>query len=504
MAAAKVWHIVDYEKLFFATQTGKPIELEAVQYTPRHIAAPWDDPVRQVHINRMTELRSTLKAGDYLAAKELYENLLDRSQLMHKGPDKYLRGYVVDANLKPLPAARIGLVTWMPLTPAEGKRLLTLLERAGLIEQTAMPDRPAAGPTEDEPGPLTPDPLPEDNPAARAKAAQKYRRKPAQKTHQPAAVAPDKNRKPPKTHDLIDVASQSRVSRESVATEADKNKNKNSKEKPKPTLGLSASVEPEKETFGLSAEGGEGGNRPLTRDTDRGRGTPTAEAEPRSADRDETGRNGMKATGDGLNRPLTREPKAEPDETRDRDGPPVGVQEIRKATPTADAGGGTGGEREHRDAGQGRDSPDEPSGPKETEVSEGPDTLRAAQERLLARQAEIARQRQEGRQQAVERVGGYAYAEQVYAALQVPYGRDTPQGRAEIEAFVTAYQRAMGGVPQGQVEMLRSKGLRSAFRLGNNRGRRQYRNVSAIWISEFGRRASSVAASVSHAECKVL
>jgi len=476
----KVWHIVDYAALYFATQSGKKdVELEAVQYTPRYVQAAWDHPEATRLINRMAELKETLAPEAYVWSKLLYEEMLDRSQVMHKQTDKYLRGYVVDACGRPAATGRIAAMVGLGLTAAKVAGLLKHLERVGLIERVALPtaaDAPPPTPPDDD--------IERDAARQRAIAAQKYGRKKGKKDAAAASGGEGGDGKPPADKDLIEVASQSRVSRESVATGSDKNKNKNKELR---SLRPSASAEQEQRTVGLSALNGD-------------------------ADVDTDGR-----TADG--RPLTAEcrpPTADADcrpPTGDR--PPQGGQTASGAATGAEGAEGADGAEADGGADTGTEGDlGRVTAMQGTAAREPRPTGEPTEAEAGARAdpppgdaAAIA-----GRIESLYDRSGYGFAEQVCAALGVPGNRDCRAWRREYEAIAAAWQRAQAArLTPTAMDGLWKRSLKSAVKIGRMRQRktRWVKGPEAVWMHEFNQRLAAAQADAAgyaarQKQCKAL
>lgn len=136
----RVWRVAFYQPLYKAVNANGSAELEEVQYTQRHINPSHKNPAAQLVINRFDGLKQTLPLGEFLAAKYVYEEMLDQSQTRHRGEYKYLRGYWVDERMEPASAARVAAMTGVP--PAAVEKAIRQLDRVGLIERLEMPLRP--------------------------------------------------------------------------------------------------------------------------------------------------------------------------------------------------------------------------------------------------------------------------------------------------------------------------------------------------------------------------
>jgi hypothetical protein len=483
--AAKAWHIVDYSTLYFATQAGKKdVELEAVQYTPRYIQAAWDHPEATRVINRLTELRETAAPDVFVWAKYLYEEMLDRSQLMQKQADKYLRGYVVDACGRPATVKRIAAMAGLGLTEARVATLLKHLERVGLIERVALPERPGGM------GPEPEDGLPQEPDAAgpakqRALAAQKYGRKKAKPAAETVIVPQATGDKPLSGGHLNEVASQSRLSRESVATGSDKNTTlelrslrpsasaEHEQRNPRPSASDDAAAD------ATTADGrrGTADRRPLTADGD-GR-WPTADAETTlpTADRDGTREGGQDAAG---GRRPTGAAIADGDAERPPDGDmrPVAGMTTGRATP-----------------------PTVPTEPTAAEV------LPRGAQPTAGRCAELA-----GRIDFLYDRSGDAFSRQVCAALGVPGSEASLDWRRQYEAIAAAWQRAQAAkLGPGQLDEVWQRSIKSAIKIGRMRARKKRfsKGPEAVWMHEFNRRLAAAASGLAFGkdtdkQCKVL
>jgi hypothetical protein len=435
------WHIVDYIELFKALNANRTYELEQVQYTQRHLAAPFDKPAVQRHINRMGGLMETLGFMDYLVAKELYERLLDRSQLQ-RGEDKYLRGYVVDERLRPATAGRIAALVRMPLPAAAIEKGIKHLHKVGLIEHVPLPDKPAAPAPQPQPEP------PASPPQTPSPTAPAPHEKPDKTT--PAPAKP--RRKTAAQKDLDEGRRRLAGTSQGLHHEVEREKERERESDPRP----SASVEKEKEITRPSA----------SLETDP-KTEGDADAEPES-------------TADGPNGTLTRNANAKPTQTG------TDAESDADSGEQPDPDSDDDGQRD----GQTCQTHPRPTGPTGTEPG-GTVNLASVIERLYD-------------------PSGYQFAAEVYQAIGVRLPKDSPGGRAEIEAFASAWQRASkAGLTPSALNDLWSKGIHSARQLERKkaRGYRFRKSAEATWMHTFFQRLDAVkreSVRASTRVCKVL
>ncbi|MCE5185109.1 MAG: hypothetical protein LLF76_03170 [Planctomycetaceae bacterium] len=86
---------------------------------------------------------------------------------------------------------------------------------------------------------------------------------------------------------------------------------------------------------------------------------------------------------------------------------------------------------------------------------------------------------------------GYIFADRVFRAIGVPHSQDSPAGRSEIEAFASAWQRALrSGRKPTELNELFDKSIKRAEFFGRQRARgKRYRNgPEAVWMYEFNQR----------------
>jgi hypothetical protein len=439
----KVWRVVDYRDLFFAETANRTQELEQVQYTQRHISASFNNPAAQRHLNRMAGLQDTLGFTDYLIAKELFERLLDRSQL-HRGQDKYLRGYVVDERLRPAGVARIASLVRMPVTQATIEKAIKQLDRCGLLEQSEMPLAPH------QPTP------PIDPPAEPVDSSSETAGKKSSKTSAKSGKAA---RKTAAQKDLDEVS----IDIASKCTSMHLNRESEEDLDPRPSASVEQEIEIDRTSEPTDGDGeteGDAGASPWTAeketDTDRGKRQGPL--------RNDTG----KPTG-----PL--KPKTEADTDRDRDC----ESRIDLDTDIDD-----------------ETQPTEPIGPTETEGGVSFQQIPSVQmESVLNR---------------IYDHSGHTYADAVYRAIGVPHALDSPKGRAEFEAFATAWQRAIAAkLPPSALNEIWHKGLKTAHDLERKRSRgyRFRKSAEATWMHMFFERVATVkskAIGMNKDKCKAL
>lgn len=412
----KVWRVVDYRDLFFAETANRTQELEMVQYTQRHISAPFSNPAAQRHLNRMAGLQDTLGFTEYLIAKELFERLLDRSQL-HRGADKYLRGYVVDERLRPAGIARIASLVRMPVTQGTIEKAIKQLDRCGLLELAEMP----LAPTQPVP-PLDPPAKPDDLAADDAAAK-------ASKTHAKSGKAVRKTAVHKELGEVsIELASRCTPMHLNRTSDTDKEKE-------------------------------------ITRTS-----TLTADGE---------------TEGDACASPGTAENETDTDR-RHRHGPlnndagkPTGPLETKSDTDT-DRNGECESEGNLDTDSESTTQPIEPTEPTETEGVDGLQCKSTVQlDAVLNRLYDPS---------------GYAFAGEVYRAIGVQFAITEPKGRAEYEAFASAWQRAIQAKLKPSVlNDLWAKGIKSANQLERkkSRGYKFRKSAEATWMHLFFERINA-------------
>jgi hypothetical protein len=89
---------------------------------------------------------------------------------------------------------------------------------------------------------------------------------------------------------------------------------------------------------------------------------------------------------------------------------------------------------------------------------------------------------------------GHTYADAVYRAIGVPHALDSPKGRAEFEAFATAWQRAIAAkLPPSALNEIWHKGIKTAQQLERKRSRgyRFRKSAEATWMHMFFERVST-------------
>jgi hypothetical protein len=439
----RVWRVVDYRDLFFAETANRTQELEQVQYTQRHISASFNNPAAQRHLNRMAGLQETLGFTEYLIAKELFERLLDRSQL-HRGKDKYLRGYVVDERLRPAGTTRIASLVRMPVTQATIEKAIKQLDRCGLLELAEMPLAP------NQPvHPIDPPAEPADEPTGTVgKKNSKLSAKSGKATRKTAA------------HKELDEVSIGIASR---CTSMHLNRTSEEDKDPRP----SASVEQEIEIVRTSGPtDGE-----WETEGDAGASPRTAENET-DADRDQ-GQGPLRNDAGQPTRPLN--PKTDTDTDWNRECDVGNDRDVE-----ADAG----------------TQPRGPTVPTETEGGGSFQPIPSVQlEAVLSR---------------IYDHSGHTYAEAVYRAIGVPHAIESPKGRAEYEAFATAWQRAIAAkLSPSALNEIWGKGIKAAQQLERKRSRgyKFRKSAEATWMHMFFERISLVinkATVMAKNKCKAL
>jgi hypothetical protein len=132
----KVWHIFHYDELFRAVDQKNPNRwIPLVLYSQRPIIGC--NEYSEQYIQQMAALKLQSKAIEqYVMAKHVFEELLDRSQKYHRG-NQYLRGYILNEKLMPADSDRIAAM--LEFDKRATKRYLSWLEEVGLIELVEMP-----------------------------------------------------------------------------------------------------------------------------------------------------------------------------------------------------------------------------------------------------------------------------------------------------------------------------------------------------------------------------
>ncbi|MFA7455592.1 MAG: hypothetical protein WCZ10_14145 [Desulfobulbaceae bacterium] len=161
---ATAWHIVDYRRLFYARdKAGR--EIQEVCYSQRPIVGHNEWAV--LYLQRMGLLRRDLGREAFASVRLLFDDMLDHSQ-RYRGTLQYLRGYVLDEQLRPAKGAKIGQLFGLDRKAAD--KALKLLKNVGLIEEVTLPEGPE--------GPQDSPPPPEDEEGGTAAGGKNPRPKP--------------------------------------------------------------------------------------------------------------------------------------------------------------------------------------------------------------------------------------------------------------------------------------------------------------------------------------
>ena len=226
----KAWHIVHYDELFRAKDTGGRV-IMTVKYA-QDIMAGGDEYSSQ-HLIRMQVLEAELGFELFVMAKHLFMQMLKHSHRLSGEKVKY-RGYILDERLRSPGPAKIATLCRCPAKLVQ--KCLPALQRVGLIERA---DLPGAAPEKDPP--------PSDEPK---KKAVKKKKKTTAKSREKAAGGGKKGHK--KAAQTSGGSSTTPLSPKDGGSSATSFKKGKGKDKTRP----SASEDQEKNKVGLSASKG--------------------------------------------------------------------------------------------------------------------------------------------------------------------------------------------------------------------------------------------------------